>query len=80
LVGIWTFKSAKLNKTSVLYQVRFFPLAAVLVQVLLGVLALLNSMNDMMLTYSILHQFGGIVLMSIMVFTYFYSRGGKVRG
>jgi len=80
LVVIWTCKSAKLPKTSVLYRARFIPLAAVLVQVLLGVLALLNSMNDMMLTYSILHQFGGIVLMSVMVFTYFYSRGGKVRG
>lgn len=75
MVLVWTFISVKLPQESVLYQIRFIPLVVVLLQVLLGVLALLNSMNDMKLTYSIIHQFGGIVLLAVMVFTYFYSRG-----
>lgn len=77
MVVMWTVKSMKLPQDTMLYKIRFIPLAVVLVQVTLGVLALVNSMNDMMLTYSIIHQLGGIILVSVMVWTYFYSRGKK---
>ena len=77
LLLIWTFKALRLPKRSFLYTWRFVPLAIVLIQVVLGVLALVYSLTESKLMWSILHQFVAIILLSCLLITYFYSRGKK---
>lgn len=53
-------------------------LILVIIQVTLGVLALLNSVNDYKLLYSILHQFVGILLLLSLLITYYFSLRSKI--
>lgn len=75
LLFFWTFRVSRSSKGSSLYKMRYVPLTLVLVQVLLGILALLNSIGETKLFYSILHQFFGILLLISLTVTYYYSRG-----
>lgn len=79
LVCIWTFRVSALPKTSVLFRMRFIPLVIVLVQVALGVIALLHSIRDTKLIYSIIHQGVAIVLLAAFIVSYFYSRDTRRR-
>lgn len=78
LVFWWTFKVSRLPQTSTLYKLRFMSLVLVIIQVTLGVLALLNSVNDYKLLYSILHQFVGILLLLSLLITYYFSLRIKI--
>ncbi|KAA8483333.1 cytochrome c oxidase assembly protein subunit 15 [Arcticibacter tournemirensis] len=78
LVFWWTFKVSRLPQTSTLYKLRFMSLILVIIQVTLGVLALLNSVNDYKLLYSILHQFVGILLLLSLLITYYFSLRIKI--
>lgn len=78
ILVIWyTFRIAKLPVERPLYKMRFVPLIIVLVQVVLGVLALVNSINSSKLVLSIVHQFVGILLLLSLVINYYYTRGKK---
>lgn len=79
LVCIWTFRVSALPKTSVLFRMRFIPLVIVLVQVALGVIALLHSIRNTKLIYSIIHQGVAIVLLAAFIVSYFYSRDTRRR-
>lgn len=71
----WVIKVSKLSANSVLFRMRYVPVVLVVIQVILGVLALLHSMLDTKLIYSILHQFVGILLLLALTVTYFFNRG-----
>ncbi|HEY1024279.1 MAG TPA: COX15/CtaA family protein [Sphingobacteriaceae bacterium] len=70
---IWWVKASKLPATSVLRRMRHFPMVMIIVQVILGVLALLNSLDGPLLLFGILHQFGGMVLLLMLTVTLFYT-------
>ncbi len=75
LVAIWWLKSAKVPAHTVLHGIRYLPLVLVLLQVLLGVLTLLNSQVNIPISFAILHQGVGMLLLLSLVWTYFLSRG-----
>ncbi|SHM35201.1 cytochrome c oxidase assembly protein subunit 15 [Chitinophaga jiangningensis] len=75
LVVIWWMKSAHVPAHTQLHAIRYLPLLLVLLQVLLGVLTLLNSQTYIPITYAILHQGVGMLLLLSLVWTYFLSRG-----
>lgn len=71
----WSMEISKLSVDHYLYKLRFIPLFIVLLQVVLGILALINSINSYKLIFSIIHQFVAILLLLSLVITYYYSRG-----
>ncbi|MCW3462327.1 COX15/CtaA family protein [Chitinophaga nivalis] len=75
LVAVWWWKSAKTPANSQLHSIRYLPLLLVLLQVLLGVLTLLNSQTKIPLIYGILHQCVGMLLLLSLVWTLYLSRG-----
>lgn len=79
LVLLWTVKAYKAPKNSGIYSMRYITVLIVVVQVILGVMALLHSMLETKLIYSILHQFVGMVLLVALVISYYLSRPVKGR-
>jgi len=78
LVVIWWWKAAsETPEHSLLHRVRYLPLLLVLVQVLLGVLTLLGSQIHIPILQAILHQCVGMLLLLVLVWTYFLSYGKK---
>lgn len=75
LIAIWWWKAAQTPAHSLLHTIRYLPLLLVLLQVLLGVLTLLNSQVEIPISYGILHQGVGMLLMLSLVWTLFLSRG-----
>ena len=74
-VLVWFFKSKSLANNSLLYKVRFLPVFLLFLQILLGVLTVLNTSGEIPLIYAILHQFVGMLFLLSFVFTLFLSRG-----
>jgi len=75
LVGVWWWKAAQTPVYSRLHRVRYLPLLLVLLQVLLGVLTVINSQVSIPLLLAILHQFTGMLLLLALVWTLFLSSG-----
>ncbi|MEZ2441519.1 COX15/CtaA family protein [Chitinophaga sp. RCC_12] len=75
LIAIWWWKAAQTPANSLLHTIRYLPLLLVLLQVLLGVLTLLNSQVKIPISYGILHQGVGMLLMLSLIWTLFLSRG-----
>ncbi|MBC9933550.1 COX15/CtaA family protein [Chitinophaga qingshengii] len=75
LIAVWWWKSAQIPATSLLHGIRYLPLLLVLLQVLLGVLTLLNSQVKIPVSYGILHQCVGMLLLLSLVWTLYLSRG-----
>lgn len=74
-VILWTLDAKKLPVESLLYKTRFLPLLLLLVQILLGVLTVINTTGEIPLTYAILHQFVGMLFLLSFVATLFLNRG-----
>jgi cytochrome c oxidase assembly protein subunit 15 len=74
-VIIWTIKSKDLPANSLLRKIRFVPLLLLLVQILLGVLTVINSIGQIPLIYAIMHQFVGMLFLLAFVATLFLSGG-----
>lgn len=74
-VIIWTIKSKDLPTNSLLRKIRFVPLLLLLVQILLGVLTVINSIGQIPLIYAIMHQFVGMLFLLAFVATLFLSGG-----
>lgn len=75
LIGIWWWKASQAPIHSQLHAVRYLPLLLVLLQVLLGVLTLLNSQVKIPISYGILHQCVGMLLLLSLIWTLFLSMG-----
>jgi len=74
-VIIWTLNAKSLPENSFLSRLRFTPLILLFIQILLGVLTVLNTTGQIPLTYAILHQFVGMLFLLSFVTTLFLSRG-----
>jgi cytochrome c oxidase assembly protein subunit 15 len=74
-VIIWVLKAQKLAPGTLLYKVSFLPVLFLVVQILLGVLTVLNTATEIPLIYAILHQFVGMLFLLSLVYTLFLSRG-----
>lgn len=75
LVAVWWWKAAQVPANTQLHGLRYLPLLLVLLQVLLGVLTVLNSQVKIPLAYGILHQGVGMLLLLSLVWTLYLSRG-----
>jgi cytochrome c oxidase assembly protein subunit 15 len=73
-VIIWFFKIKNLAQDSLLYKVRYLPIVLLFLQIVLGVLTVLNTTGEIPLIYAILHQFVGMLFLLSFVFTLFLSR------
>ncbi|MCF3111146.1 COX15/CtaA family protein [Niabella sp. CC-SYL272] len=78
LMVVFTLRLIRLPKFTLLYKIRFLPMALVLVQVVLGILALMNYLTPGKLLLSILHQLVGMLLLVCMVVTLFLVRKAAV--
>lgn len=77
LIIVWWLKALKLVKGSLLYQWSWLPLAVVVLQVILGVLTVLNSTVHIPINIAVTHQFVGMLLLETMFFMLFLT-GDKV--
>ncbi|HVI43646.1 MAG TPA: COX15/CtaA family protein [Chitinophaga sp.] len=75
LIALWWWKAGKVPASSLLHGTRYLPLVLVLLQVLLGVLTLLSSQTKIPVSYGILHQCVGMLLLLSLVWTLYLSRG-----
>ena len=75
LVIVWFYKAwNRTSSASLLFRFSRVPLLLVIVQITLGVLALLNSMYKTSIYYSVVHQFMGMLLLTSLVVTLFLSK------
>lgn len=74
MIILFTLKLMKLPKDTLLYKLRFWPLLIVVVQVVLGVLTVMNYLTPHKLLFSIVHQLVGMLLLVMVVITLFLVR------
>lgn len=74
LMVFFTLRLMRLPKSTLLYKMRFWPMTLVVIQVTLGILALVNYLTPDKLLLSILHQLVGMLLLVCMVVTVFLVR------
>lgn len=75
LIIVLTLQLFRQPRATVLFRMRWWPLTLVVIQITLGILALVNYLNSYQLTFSIIHQLFGILLLLCITLVYFYSRG-----
>jgi cytochrome c oxidase assembly protein subunit 15 len=73
LVTAWFISCRKAPQNSWLFKFRWVPFLLVILQILLGILALLNSMFKTAIYYSVIHQFTGMLLLTAIIITLFFS-------
>jgi len=73
LIAIWWYKAGKEPVSSRLHRMRNWALIVVLLQVLLGVLTILNSKVAIPLSFALAHQFVGMLLLIVMVWGRFLA-------
>jgi len=75
LILLWTWKAYKINGTKLFRSSRLLPLLIVLLQVLIGILTVLNAINkDTFLWLGIAHQFIAMLLLLSLVFIIYIIR------
>jgi len=78
LVIAWTWKAYKTGGTALFRQTRWMPLFLVLLQVILGILTVLNSINpDEFLWLAVAHQFIAMLLLLALFFMLYIIRSRK---
>ena len=73
-VLMWLWKSCKIAQNTLLFKFRLVPVLILFLQILLGVLTVLNTTGQIPLIYGVLHQFVGMLFLLSVVFTLFLSR------
>ena len=75
LVVFWWFRAGRLESGSVIRKFRHLAPVLIVVQILLGVLALINSLDrDDLILFGLLHQFGGMLILLIFTISLFFTR------
>lgn len=74
IILIWFIQVSEIKRDHRLYQYRWIPLTLVIIQVLLGVFSLLNSVNSSLIYYAVLHQFVGILLFMALFVAFYFSK------
>lgn len=78
LVVIWSLKAQKIFQTSLFSKTKWLPPVLVLVQVLLGILTVLNALQEQpFLWLGIAHQFMAMILLLSFVWMIFVIRNQK---
>ncbi|MFI5137108.1 MAG: COX15/CtaA family protein [Sphingobacteriales bacterium] len=78
LTSVWWFIAAiKTPTESWFYKFRLIPLLLVVLQITLGILALLNSTLKTAIYYSVVHQFTGMLLLTSFVITFYLSKRAR---
>lgn len=72
VIIIWTWKAIRLQGTTLFQRTRWWPLSLVLLQVILGILTVLNALNrDSFIWLGVAHQFiAMLLLLSLVWMTY----------
>ena len=78
-VIIWTMNTKALPANSLLRKIRYVPVLLLFVQILLGILTVINTKGEIPLIYAILHQFVGMLFLLSFVGTLFLSGGRQGR-
>ena len=71
LLIIWWWKARKTTKLQPLSRYAVVPFILVLVQIVLGILTVLNSTTNIPVTWAVLHQFNGMLLLMAIFIGYF---------
>ncbi len=73
-VIIWFVWCSKTASHTWFYKFRWRPFLLVILQITLGILAVLNSVSKTAIYYSVIHQFVGMLLLTSLIVAYFMSR------
>jgi len=72
LIIVWYYNSRKIESSSLFTKTNWLPLVIVLLQLLLGILVVLNSPNgSALLWFGVTHQFVAMVLLLALVFEFY---------
>jgi cytochrome c oxidase assembly protein subunit 15 len=78
LLLVWTLRSGKNNPTSLFRKTNWLPFTLVIVQVVLGILTVLNSpRSNSLLWLGVSHQFVGMLLLLSLVFSFYLLSSNK---
>ncbi len=71
LIVFWWIKARRTTKNQPLSRLAIVPIILVLIQITLGVLTVLNSTTKIPVTWAVLHQFNGMLLLISIFIGYF---------
>ena len=78
MVFIWWLKSFKIKEHIFFNKTRWLPISCIVLQVILGILAVVTSPYDNnLIWFGIAHQFNGIIFLMIMIWFLFLVRSKK---
>ena len=78
LIAAWTWKAYRLAATRLFVRSKWIPLTLVLVQLLLGIFTVLNSINsDRFIWFAVAHQFFAMALLLSLVLMVYIIRAHK---
>lgn len=79
LLVIWWWQARNISKSQLISKLAMVPLVLVIIQIILGVLTVLNSTTNIPVTWAVLHQFNGmLLLMAIFMGYYLVSKKTQV--
>lgn len=80
LVLIWWWKAGKISGSALFLKTKWLPLSIILIQVLLGILTVINSPDTRLFMWlGVAHQFFAIIFLLVMVWMLHLIRPGLVR-
>lgn len=79
LVLVWTWKATRVRGSALFQQTKFLPIAANLIQVLLGIFTVIHSpRRDQLLWWGAAHQFVAMLFLLATVWVLYLVRGTRV--
>lgn len=80
LVLVWWWKAGKISDSNLFIKTKWLPLSIILIQVLLGILTVINSPNTQLFMWlGVGHQFFAILFLLVMVWMLYLVRPRLVR-
>ncbi|HEY1006253.1 MAG TPA: COX15/CtaA family protein, partial [Sphingobacteriaceae bacterium] len=74
-VIFWCYRAGRLQAGAVLRRYRYLPVVLIVLQIVLGILALINSLDRThLILFGLLHQFGGMLILLTYTITLFFTR------
>ena len=77
LLIIWWWRAKKSDARLPLSRFAILPFLIVLVQIILGILTVLNSTSQIPVTWAVLHQFNGMLLLTAIFTAYFLLKTSR---
>lgn len=80
LVLIWWWKAGKISGSTLFLKTKWLPLSIILIQVLLGILTVINSPDTRLFMWlGVAHQFFAIIFLLVMIWMLYLIRPGLAR-